>query len=33
MFEVVLSELGSVNESEYSRVVMVTRFNNKWVFL
>ena len=32
MFEITFSELGSVDESEYSRVVMVARLNGKWIF-
>ncbi len=32
MFDVKLYELGSVNEKEYTRVVCVSRFNEKWVF-
>lgn len=31
MFQITISELGSVKESEYSRVVMVARYNGKWV--
>lgn len=32
MFKITFSELGSVDESEYSRVVMVARLNGKWIF-
>ena len=32
MFEVIISELGSFKESEYSRVVMAARYENKWIF-
>ena len=32
MFKVTLDKLGSVKESEYSRVVMVARYHGKWVF-
>ena len=32
MFEVKLHELGTVSESEYTRVVCVCNFNGKWVF-
>ena len=32
MFEVKLFELGTVGEDEYTRVVCVCRYNDKWVF-
>ena len=32
MFEVKLYDLGSVNEEEYSRVVCVCRYKDKWLF-
>ncbi|MBO7527345.1 MAG: NUDIX domain-containing protein [Clostridia bacterium] len=32
MFNVTLSDLGSVDESEYSRVIMAARYNGKWIF-
>lgn len=32
MFEVKFSRLGSVEEKEYTRVVIVARYKNKWVF-
>ena len=32
MFKIVLSELGSVGEKEYTRVVMAARYKGKWIF-
>ena len=32
MFEVKFDELGTVKESEYSRVVIVCKYKGKWVF-
>ncbi len=32
MLEIKFSPLGSVNEKDYTRVVMVAEYNNKWVF-
>ena len=32
MFEVKLHKLGTVNEKEYTRVVCVCRYKDKWVF-
>ena len=32
MFEVSFYDLGSVDEKEYSRVIMVSQYNGKWVY-
>ena len=32
MFEITFSEIGSVDEKEYTRVVMVARYKGKWIF-
>lgn len=32
MFEVKFSEIGAVPESEYTRVVVVSRYKGKWIF-
>ncbi len=32
MFEVKFSEIGTVKPSEYSRVVIVSRYKNQWIF-
>jgi len=32
MFKIVISELGSVSENEYTRVVMAARYKDKWIF-
>ena len=32
MFVVKFDKLGDIDEKEYTRVVLVSRYNNKWVF-